>query len=85
MKEKLFNFNDEQLEYITDLLTNNIPQKIDKYELWNKIDENMKEFLKLCKNKDDYVNFKKSLSDAQLRVFYYVVRVSKVKIPNNYY
>ncbi len=81
----IFNFTNEELEYIVDILTNNKPKKLDKIALYSKIDLNMELFLKECNTKEKFQKFRKNLNKNQSQIFRYIVGISKIKIPNEYY
>ena len=81
----LFDFTDEQLEFIIDNLTNNKTKNIDKIALLKKINTNMEKFLKEYDTKEKFQNFRKSLNENQFKVFYYITHVSNIKIPNEFY
>lgn len=81
----IFDFTDEELEFIIDRVTHNESSKnIDRKALFNKIDENMKRFIK---NNDPrtFKKFKENLNENQKKVFYFIAHSSSVKIPNEFY
>lgn len=81
----LFDFTDEELEYIIDRLNNNEPKSIDRKILYEKIDSNMENFLKTYNTTEKFQNFKKDLNKNQFQVFRYIIEMSSIKIPNEFY
>lgn len=81
----IFDFTDEQLEFIIDRITHNKTKQIDKIALFDKIDLNMGKFLKECNTKEKFQKFRKNLNSNQLKIFYYIIHTSKIKIPNDFY
>lgn len=83
MKE-LFDFTDEQMEYITDLLATKKTKKIDKIALYKKIDDNLEKFIK-NNDKKSFNKLKNKMSENERKIFYFMVHSSNIKIPNEYY
>ncbi len=81
----IFDFTDEQLKYIVDKLMHNKTKKIDKIALNNKINDNMEKFLKEYNSKEKFQKFRNELNQNQFKIFYYIVGISTIKIPNEYY
>lgn len=82
---EIFDFSDEQLEFIIDRITHNEPSKnVDRKALFDKIDENMKKFIK-NNNPKTFKKFRENLNENQQKVFYFIVHSSSIKIPNEFY
>lgn len=82
---EIFDFSDEQLEFIIDRIIHNEPSKnIDRKVLFDKIDENMKKFIK-NNNPKTFKKFRENLNGNQQKLFYFIVHSSSVKIPNEFY
>lgn len=81
----IFDFTDEQLEFIIDRITNNECKQIDIIALFKKIDLNMEKFLKEYNTREKFQKFRNNLNANQRKVFYYIVHTSKIKIPNDFY
>lgn len=81
----IFDFTDEQLEFIVDRIVHNKTKQIDKTKLFEKINLNTEKFLKECNTKEKFQKFRKSLNTNQLKIFYYIIHTSKIKIPNDFY
>ena len=80
----IFDFTDEQLEFIVDTITHNERKSIDIIALLEKIDLNMEKFLKEYNTREKFQKFR-NLNANQRKVFYYIVHSSKVKIPSDFY
>ncbi len=81
----IFDFTDEQLEFIVDTITHNERKSIDIIALLEKIDLNMEKFLKEYNTREKFQKFRNNLNANQRKVFYYIVHSSKVKIPSDFY
>lgn len=84
LKNILFNFEDEQLEWLVSAVTNTEKKAINKVALFKKIDENIEKFIQKV-DAETFNKVRESFTEGQRRIFYYMVHITNKKIPNEFY